>query len=78
VVAVIVAAYLLLTLTAAILSEEAHLREKFGDEYDAYAERRAAPMPRSFSWERAMGNREYNAMAGLAAALAVLAAKLYF
>jgi hypothetical protein len=35
-------------------------------------------MPRSFSWERAMGNREYNAMAGLAAALAVLAAKLYF
>lgn len=76
VVAVIVAAYLLLTLTAAILSEEAHLREKFGDEYDAYAEKRAAPMDRSFSWRRAMNNREYNAMAGVAAALAVLAAKV--
>lgn len=77
-VAVIVAAYLVLTLTAAILSEEAHLREKFGDEYDAYTEKRASPMQRSFSWQRAMRNREYNAMAGLAAALAVLAAKLYF
>lgn len=77
VVAVIVAAYLLLTLTAAILSEEKHLRQKFGDEYDAYSEKRAAPMQRSFSWRRAMSNREYNAMAGLAAALAVLTAKLY-
>jgi protein-S-isoprenylcysteine O-methyltransferase Ste14 len=76
VVAVIVAAYLLLTLTAAILSEEAHLRQKFGDEYDAYTEKRAAPMQRSFSWQRAMRNREYNAITGLAAALAVLTAKL--
>jgi protein-S-isoprenylcysteine O-methyltransferase Ste14 len=77
VVAVIVAAYLLLTLTAAIRSEEKHLREKFGGEYDAYTERRAAPMQRSFSWQRAMGNREYNAMAGVAAVLALLAAKLW-
>ena len=77
VVGVIVAVYLVLTLTAAILSEEAHLRDKFGDEYDAYTEKRAAPMQRSFSWHRAMANREYNAIAGLAAALAVLAAKLW-
>jgi protein-S-isoprenylcysteine O-methyltransferase Ste14 len=77
VVAVIVAGYLVLTLTAAIRSEEAHLRKKFGDEYDAYTEKRAVPMQRSFSWRRAMGNREYNAMAGLASALAVLTAKLY-
>lgn len=75
-VAAIVAAYLLLTLGAAIVSEEAHLREKFGDAYVAYTEKRATPMDRSFSWRRAMHNREYNAMAGLAAALAVLAAKL--
>ena len=77
VVAVIVAAYLLLTLTAAMLSEEKHLREKFGDEYDAYAEKRAAPMQRSFSWRRAMDNREYNAIAGLVGALIVLMVKLY-
>ena len=38
---VIVIAYLALTLTAAMRSEEAHLREKFGDAYDAYAEKRA-------------------------------------
>ena len=42
VVAIIVVAYLLLTLTAAMRSEEAHLREKFGDAYDAYAEKRSA------------------------------------
>jgi protein-S-isoprenylcysteine O-methyltransferase Ste14 len=77
-VAAIVIGYLLLTLTAAMRSEEAHLREKFGDEYDAYAEKRSAPMQRSFSWRRAMNNREYNAIAGLAAALGVLAATLYF
>ena len=50
VVAVIVVAYLLLTLTAAMRSEEAHLREKFGDAYDAYVEKRSAPMERRFSW----------------------------
>ena len=34
--------YLALTLGAAIRAEEAHLREKFGDAYDAYAARRGA------------------------------------
>ena len=42
VVAIIVVAYLVLTLTAAMLSEEAHLRDKFGDAYDAYVEKRSA------------------------------------
>lgn len=73
----IVAGYLVATLTAAIVSEEAHLREKFGDEYGAYAEKRAVPMQRSFSWRRAMANREYNAIAGLVGAFALLIAKLY-
>ena len=72
VVAVMVIAYLLLTLTAAMRSEEAHLREKFGDEYDAYAEKRAAPMDRGFSWRRALHNREHHAIAGLVAALLLL------
>jgi len=75
VVAAIVAGYLLLTLTAAMRSEEAHLREKFGDAYDAYVERRASPVERTFSWRRAIGNREYQAILGLAAGLLLLAWK---
>jgi hypothetical protein len=71
-------AYLLLTLTAAMRTEEAHLREKFGDAYDAYVEQRSAPMNRTFSWQRAIHNREHHTIAGLVAALVVLAAKLRF
>lgn len=76
VVTVLVVAYLIFTLTAAMRSEEAHLREKFGDAYDAYAEKRAAPMQRSFSWRRALHNREHHAIAGLMAGLLILATKI--
>ena len=75
-VAAIVIGYLTLTLTAAVRSEEAHLREKFGDAYDAYAERRAEPMVRQFSWARAVGNREHHSIAGLLAGLLLLAGKM--
>ena len=77
VVAAIVISYLVLTLTAAMRSEEAHLREKFGDAYDAYAEKRAPMVERSFSWRRAVYNREHHTIAGLVAGLSLLAAKLY-
>ena len=70
---VLILLYLALTLTAAMRSEEAHLREKFGDAYDAYAEQRAVPMPRTFSWARALRNREHHAMVGLMAGLLLLA-----
>jgi len=76
IVAAIVIAYLALTLTAAMRSEEAHLREKFGDAYDAYAEKRAEPMIRQFSWARAVGNREHHTIAGLLTGFALLALKL--
>ena len=76
IVAVIVIAYLALTLTAAMRSEEAHLREKFGDAYDAYAEKRAPQVERSFSWQRAIDNREHHTIAGLVAGLLLLSAKL--
>ena len=76
IVAAIVIAYLALTLTAAMRSEEAHLREKFGDAYDAYAERRGQPMLRQFSWARAVGNREPHTIAGLLTGFALLALKL--
>ena len=78
VVAVIVVAYLLLTLTAAMRSEEAHLREKFGDAYDAYVEKRSVPMERKFSWRRALHNREHHTVAGLVAGFLLLAVKMRF
>lgn len=77
IVAAVVIAYLALTLTAAMKSEEAHLRDKFGDAYDAYAEKRAPRVERSFSWQRAIHNREHHTIAGLVAGLALLAAKHY-
>lgn len=73
---VLVALYLAATLTAAKRSEEAHLREKFGDAYDAYAEKRAAPMDRPFNWARAVHNREHHTMIGLALGLFALAMKV--
>ena len=76
IVAVIVIAYLALTLTAAMRSEEAHLREKFGDAYDAYAQKRAALVERTFSWQRAVYNREHHAIAGLIIGLLILAGKM--
>jgi protein-S-isoprenylcysteine O-methyltransferase Ste14 len=76
VVAVIVVAYLVLTLTAAMRSEEAHLREKFGDAYDAYAQDRAPRVQRFFSWKRAIYNREHHTIAGLLAGLLILAGKM--
>jgi protein-S-isoprenylcysteine O-methyltransferase Ste14 len=77
IVAAIVIAYLVLTLTAAMRSEEAHLREKFGDAYDAYAEKRAPKVEREFSWNRAIYNREHHTIAGLISGLSLLAGKLY-
>jgi protein-S-isoprenylcysteine O-methyltransferase Ste14 len=76
VIAVLVVAYLAVTVSAAVRAEEAHLRDKFGGEYDAYAAGQAAPVLRRFSLARAMRNREHHAIAGLAAALALLALKM--
>ena len=76
IVAAIVAAYLGLTLSAARRSEEAHLREKFGDAYDAYVEKRTTSMRRRFSLERAIRNREHHTIAGLLAGFALLAMKI--
>lgn len=73
--AALAAAYLGTTITAAVRAEEAHLREKFGDVYDAYAERRAAPGARPWSWARAVRNREHQTVGGVGIALALLALK---
>ncbi len=76
VVALLVAAYLAVTLTAAITTEEAHLTQKFGEAYPAYREGRVeAGAARRFSLARAMRNREYRAVIGLLCALAILSWK---
>jgi protein-S-isoprenylcysteine O-methyltransferase Ste14 len=74
-VAALVAVYMGVTITAAVRTEEAFLRSRFGDEYDAYAARRAPEMTRQFSFARAWRNREYRAVGGLLLAILVLALK---
>ena len=74
-VAGLVAAYLAVTLTAAIATEEAHLTAKFGDAYPEYRDGRAAGVPRRFSVARTLKNREYRALVGLLAVLALLSWK---
>ncbi len=74
-VAMLVLVYLAVTLHAAIRTEEAHLTQKFGAAYPAYREGRGPHVSRRFSVARAMRNREYRAVIGLAAALALLSWK---
>ena len=73
VVAVLVFIYMATTIGAAIRTEEAFLRARFGDAYDAYAEDRAPRVERRFSFERAWRNKEYRALTGLVVALLLLA-----
>ena len=75
-VAIVAAFYMGATITAAIRTEETFLTERFGDGYDRYRESRAEPMPRRFSARRAMRNREYRAVAGLAAGFTLLALRM--
>ena len=71
--AVLIAAYLIVTLTAAVTSEEAFLRRKFGDRYDRYRNgETAAPTEGRFSFALAMSNREYRAVVGLVVAVLLL------
>lgn len=73
VVAVLVCLYMAATIGAAIRMEEAFLRARFGDAYDAYAEDRAPRVERRFSFERAWRNKEYRALTGLVVTLLLLA-----
>lgn len=76
-VAILVALYLGTTLTAAVWTEEAGLRARFGDQYVRY--RRGAGSPptarRSFSLAQAIANREHRALAGLVLVWLMLLAK---
>lgn len=78
VVTVLATAYMVVTLTAAIRTEESFLRERFGDAYDQYRESRAQPMQRRFSLDRALRNREQRAIAGLVGGFALLALEILY
>ncbi len=69
----LIALYLIVTLSAAIRSEEAFLRRTFGDRYDRY--RRGAIDTSRFSLARAVANHEHRALVGLAVAVLLLALK---
>jgi protein-S-isoprenylcysteine O-methyltransferase Ste14 len=75
VLAVLVTIYMGATIGAAVYAEEAFLRRTFGDTYDRYRRSEADPMPRRFSIERAVRNREYRAVAGVVAGFLLLALK---
>ncbi len=76
-VAGITAAYLLPTLGAAIRSEEAGLRAKFGQEYVDYRAGRVCDAERRFSAMRAVRNREHRALLGLVAGMILLVLKTW-
>lgn len=73
-VAALVAAYLAITLTAAVRFEARELRQQFGADYQAYREGRGAPAAavRGFSWQQVIANREYRSAAGLVIGLGLL------
>ncbi len=75
VVVALVAAYLGVMLTAAIRSEEAFLRRRFGDRYDRYRVGAATESGRRFSLRQARANHEPRTVAGVLAAILLLVAK---
>lgn len=74
----IVAAYLAITLVAAMRTEEATLDARFDGAYADYRAGRAAPVTRAFAWARVRANREYRAMSGFVAGFVILAARAWW
>ena len=78
-VGVFIAVYLGVTILVAITAEEAHLRRKFGEEYDRYRRGLSTRAPddaaRRFGLAQAIRNREYRAMIGLLLVVTLLLLK---
>ncbi len=74
-VVLLVTVYLATTLFAAMRTEEATLDARFSGEYSAYRAGRAAPVVRPFSLARVLANREYRAIVGFVAGMALLYAR---
>ena len=64
---VLIAIYLVATLTAAVKKEETFLRVTFGERYERYrgGDAAARDRPRAFSVAQAIANREHRALIGL-------------
>jgi protein-S-isoprenylcysteine O-methyltransferase Ste14 len=78
-VTLLVLTYLVVTLSAAMRTEEAFLRSRFGADYDAYKEGRATDTARrDFSVARAMRNGEFRAIAGVFLVALLLCAKWWW
>lgn len=73
IVAAIVAVYMTTTITAAIVTENAFLRQTFGADYAAWQAGTVPTVERRFSVERAIRNREYRALTGFLLLAAILA-----
>ena len=73
--AAIIAVYLATTYTAAIRTEEAFLRGRFGSAYDDYCAGRGPSVDRPFAWERVLRNKEWRAVVGIGLVFLILAAK---
>ena len=76
-VAVIVLAYLAVTLSVTARTEEAVLRQAFGQEYPRYVRGDGGLSGRRFSLERAMANGEHRALLGFFAVVGILGAKAW-
>jgi protein-S-isoprenylcysteine O-methyltransferase Ste14 len=68
--------YMAATLTAAVRTEEAFLRGRFGGAYDEYRRSEGGEMRRRFSAARAWRNKEYRAVIGLLIGFAFLALRV--
>jgi hypothetical protein len=80
IVTALIGLYLAVTITAAVRSEEAFLRQKFGDRYERYRSgsliaRDDAAITRRFTIAQALANREYRSVAGLVLAVLLLCLK---
>lgn len=73
---VLAVVYMIATLTAAVRTEEAFLRGRFGGAYDEYRRSEGAEMNRRFSMARAWRNKEYRAVVGLLIGFAFLALRV--
>jgi protein-S-isoprenylcysteine O-methyltransferase Ste14 len=73
--AALIALYLATTYTAAIRTEEAFLRGRFGPAYDDYCAGRGPSVDRPFAWERVWRNKEWRSVLGIGIVFLILAAK---
>ncbi len=78
VVAVLAALYMFTTISAAVTTEEARLRQAFGDAYDSYARAQGPRVARAFSVARVVRNREYRAASGVVGGFLILALRVAF